>query len=41
MGDTELEEQYGSAWIEWSQSEDSALWDALVGDGLEDDDDWP
>jgi Arc/MetJ-type ribon-helix-helix transcriptional regulator len=27
---SELEEAYASAWDEWAQSEDAALWDAIA-----------
>lgn len=30
----ELSDDYTAAWGEWSESDDSALWDAAAGDGL-------
>lgn len=32
---TELGDQYEAAWDEWAASEDAALWDTTVGDGIE------
>ncbi|MEJ7892535.1 MAG: ribbon-helix-helix domain-containing protein [Solirubrobacteraceae bacterium] len=29
-----LGDQYEAAWKEWEESEDAALWDSTVGDGL-------
>lgn len=34
----DLREQYRAAMIEWCESEDAALWENTVGDGLVDDD---
>jgi len=31
---SELGSAYEDAWAEWSASEDSALWESAVGDGL-------
>lgn len=36
LGDPGLREEYAAAWDEWEQSEDSALWDSAVADGLTD-----
>lgn len=30
----DLDEAYGAAFAEWSESEDARLWDASAGDGL-------
>ena len=30
-----LEDQYHQAYVEWEGSEDAALWDATVADGIE------
>jgi Arc/MetJ-type ribon-helix-helix transcriptional regulator len=31
----QLEDDYAAAWAEWEGSEDAALWDSTVGDGLQ------
>jgi antitoxin MazE9 len=35
---SELEAAYADAFHEWTTSEDAALWESTVGDGLDDDD---
>lgn len=33
---SELEEAYGHAWDEWSESAESELWEGVAADGLRD-----
>jgi hypothetical protein len=33
---TQLEDDYAAAWKEWDGTEDAALWETTVGDGLSD-----
>jgi hypothetical protein len=35
----QLEDDYAAAWQEWEGSDDAALWDRTVGDGLFDNND--
>ncbi len=37
LREVELEDAYEQAWSEWEGSEDAALWDSTVGDGIEPD----
>jgi Arc/MetJ-type ribon-helix-helix transcriptional regulator len=32
----QLEDDYAAAWKEWAESEDAALWESTVADGLQD-----
>lgn len=36
----ELGDQYQAAMEEWYASEDAALWESTIGDGLEDEPEW-
>lgn len=36
----EIGEQYQAAMEEWCASEDAALWESTIGDGLEDEPEW-
>lgn len=34
LRDVGLEQEYAAAWEEWQGSEDAAMWEATIGDGL-------
>lgn len=38
--DEELGDQYEAAMEEWYASEDAALWESTIGDGIEDEPEW-
>ncbi|MEV0560141.1 ribbon-helix-helix domain-containing protein [Dactylosporangium sp. NPDC050588] len=33
---SEMEQSYADAWDEWEHTDDAALWDSAVGDGIVD-----
>ncbi len=35
-----LEDEYAEAFAEWQATEDAALWEKTVADGLDDEEDW-
>lgn len=37
LRDDDLADQYEEAWTEWEESGEAKVWDAVVGDGIEDD----
>ena len=37
---SQLGDQYEQAWKEWEESGEAAVWDAVVGDGLANDEAW-
>lgn len=37
LREDDLADQYEEAWTEWEESGEARVWDAIVGEGLEDD----